>query len=56
MKMKTCAVCDCALDENALTITIGGKTVEVCCEDCAETLRQAEAAAQAASAGARQHR
>jgi hypothetical protein len=50
MTKKTCAVCDCELDDNAIQVTIGGKTVEVCCEECAETLRQAEAAAHAPAA------
>ena len=45
MAERTCAACDCALDANALTITIGGKPVEVCCEACAEKLREAHAAA-----------
>lgn len=47
MILKTCAVCDCELDDDAIAVTIGGKTVLVCCEECAETLRQAEAAARA---------
>lgn len=55
MSKKTCAVCDCELDGTAIAVTIGGKTVEVCCEECAETLRQAEAAAQVAPAGAARH-
>lgn len=31
----TCAACDCELDETPIKVTIGGNTVEVCCEDCA---------------------
>jgi hypothetical protein len=42
---KTCAACDYPLDHNAIEVTIGGRTVEVCCEECAQKLR--EAAAQA---------
>jgi hypothetical protein len=42
MTEKTCAACDCELDDNAITVTIGGRTVEVCCEECAEKLREAE--------------
>jgi hypothetical protein len=45
MAGKTCAACDCALDENAISVTIGGKTVEVCCEECAQRLREAQASA-----------
>ncbi|MFC3816236.1 hypothetical protein [Lysobacter sp. GCM10012299] len=43
MSEKTCAVCDYELDENAIKVTIAGRTVEVCCEECAEKLREAEA-------------
>jgi RNase P subunit RPR2 len=41
MKERTCAACDCALDANAIRVTIGGKTVEVCCDECAQKLREA---------------
>ncbi len=44
MSTKTCAACDCELDANPIKVKIGGKTVEVCCEDCARTLREAAAA------------
>lgn len=44
MKANTCAACDCELDETRIAVKIGGKTVEVCCEECAEALREAEAA------------
>lgn len=45
---KTCAACDDPLDENAIQVKIGGQTVEVCCEECAEKLKEAHAAAQQA--------
>ncbi|MFB9947696.1 hypothetical protein ACFFP0_02500 [Rhizobium puerariae] len=45
MKENTCAACDCELDATRIAVKIGGKTVEVCCEECAEALREAEAAA-----------
>lgn len=45
MAEKTCAVCDYALDANAIQVTIGGRTVEVCCSECADKLREAEASA-----------
>jgi len=45
MKANTCAACDCELDENAFTVTIGRKEVEVCCEECAQKLREAESLA-----------
>lgn len=46
MSNKTCAVCDYQLDDNAIQVTIGGEIVEVCCEDCAKTLREAQVSAQ----------
>ena len=48
MNAKTCAACDYELDANAIKIEVGGKTVEVCCEECAQSLREANAAATSA--------
>lgn len=45
MSEKTCAACDYELDENAISVTVGGKTVEVCCEECARALNEAQTAA-----------
>ena len=39
MVEKTCAACDCQLDGSAIKVTIGGKTVEVCCDECAQKLK-----------------
>jgi hypothetical protein len=39
MTQKTCAACDSQLDEKAIKVTIGGKTVEVCCDECAQKLK-----------------
>jgi hypothetical protein len=50
MAAKTCAACDYPLDENAIAVTIGGKTVDVCCEECGQKLKDAHAAAAAAPA------
>lgn len=47
MNERTCAACDCALDANAIKVKIGGKTVEVCCDECAEKLKEARADASA---------
>ena len=47
MTEKTCAVCDYPLDENPIKVTIGGKTVEVCCDECARKLTEAQASAAA---------
>lgn len=52
MGLKTCAACDYPLDDNAIKVTIGGKTVEVCCEECAVALGEAKASAQGAGANA----
>lgn len=41
MTEKTCAACDCVLDDSAIQVTIGGRTVEVCCDDCARRLKEA---------------
>jgi hypothetical protein len=49
MNERTCAACDYKLDANAIKVTIGGKTVEVCCEECAQKLREAHASAAAAN-------
>ena len=42
MAKKTCAACDYPLDPAAtIKVKIGGKEVEVCCEECAAKLREA---------------
>jgi hypothetical protein len=48
MVEKTCAACDYKLDANSIKVKIGGKTVEVCCEECAQKLKEAHASATAA--------
>jgi hypothetical protein len=45
MVEKSCAACDCALDADAIKVTIGGQVVEVCCEECASKLKEAKASA-----------
>lgn len=47
MSQKTCAACDCELDENAIQVKVGGRTVEVCCDECAEKLKESHATASA---------
>jgi hypothetical protein len=42
---RTCAACDYPLDANAIKVTIGGNTVEVCCDECAQKLNEAHASA-----------
>src|SRR5262245_15576854 len=51
MAEKTCAACDCYLDSNSIKVKIGGKTVEVCCDECARKLKEAHASAAAPSEG-----
>ncbi|EJC73571.1 hypothetical protein Rleg10DRAFT_2032, partial [Rhizobium leguminosarum bv. trifolii WSM2012] len=51
MKKTTCAACDCELGAETITVKLGGKTVEVCCQECAEALDEAEAATAAAATG-----
>jgi hypothetical protein len=43
MNENTCAACDCPLDANAIQVRIGGRVVEVCCEECAQKLRESTA-------------
>jgi hypothetical protein len=51
MVAKTCAACDCELGANSIKVKIGGKTVEVCCDDCAQKLKEAQVSAHAAKRG-----
>lgn len=39
----TCAACGYPLDANAIKVTIGGNTVEDCCDECAQKLNEAQA-------------
>jgi ribosome-binding protein aMBF1 (putative translation factor) len=45
MAEKTCAACDCKLEGDPIKVKIGGRTVEVCCDDCAQKLKEADASA-----------
>lgn len=45
MAAKTCAACDCELDASAIGVTVGGRTVEVCCEECAQRLKESQTSA-----------
>jgi pimeloyl-ACP methyl ester carboxylesterase len=49
MAEKTCAACDCNLDANSFKVKIGGKTVEVCCDECARKLNEAHVSSEAPS-------
>jgi len=41
MGARTCAACDCKLEGNPIKVRVGGKTVEVCCDECAKRLKEA---------------
>lgn len=41
MSEKTCAACDCKLDAAAIQVKIETRVVEVCCDECAQKLREA---------------
>jgi ribosome-binding protein aMBF1 (putative translation factor) len=43
MTTKTCAACDSPLDGNAIKVKLGQHTVEVCCDECARALGEADA-------------
>lgn len=45
MAQTTCAARDCRLDGDASEVKVGGKTVEVCCSECAQKLKEADASA-----------
>lgn len=49
MKRTTCAACDCELGAETIKVNLGGKSVEVCCEECAAALKEADQATSAAS-------
>jgi hypothetical protein len=48
MTYKTCAACDCRIEGGAIGVTVGGKSVDVCCDDCARALNEAYAPAPSA--------
>jgi ribosome-binding protein aMBF1 (putative translation factor) len=48
MAERTCAACDYKIEGDAIQVKVGGRTVEVCCEECALKLREAEQSARAA--------
>lgn len=48
MSKRTCAACDYVLEGDPIQVKIGGKTVEVCCNECAAKLKEASSSAQSA--------
>ena len=51
MSERTCAACDYAIEDDGIKVTIGGEVVEVCCQECADVLQEAHAAARGRAAG-----
>jgi len=51
MSERTCAACDCELGDVTVKVTIGGNTVEVCCDACARKLNEAHASSVTPSRG-----
>ncbi|GAC1045893.1 hypothetical protein [Rhizobium sp. No.120] len=49
MKKTTCAACDCELGAETIKVNLGGKSVEVCCEECATALKEARQSMSATS-------
>jgi hypothetical protein len=47
----TCAACDCKLNANPIKVKIAGKTVEACCHECAQKLKEAHVSTAAARKG-----
>ena len=53
MPTKTCAACDCELDDKSIQVKLGSNIVEVCCEECAVRLGEAHKSAAVPSKGDR---
>jgi hypothetical protein len=51
MSPRTCAACDCELEGDSIKVKIGGRTVEVCCSECAVKLKEAGASARSGKRG-----
>ncbi len=45
MVATACVACTCKLDVNPIRVKIGGKTVEVCCDECAQKLKESHVSA-----------
>jgi hypothetical protein len=55
MTKTTCAACDGELGDNPIQVKIRGKTVEVCCKDCATKLKEADDSAESGPLLGRRH-
>lgn len=55
MSNQTCAACDGKLEGDAIKVNVGSEAVEVCCEDCAKALKEAQAAIAASPLTIRDH-
>jgi hypothetical protein len=52
---RTCAACDGELGDTPIQVKIRGKTVEVCCKDCATRLKEADDFAESGPLLGRRH-
>lgn len=43
MDTSKCPVCDWAITEGGIKITVGGREITVCCDDCAEKAMESPA-------------
>jgi ribosome-binding protein aMBF1 (putative translation factor) len=40
MTVKKCPVCDWEIKDGGRKVTVGGKEITVCCDDCADKARE----------------
>ncbi len=40
MQTKKCPVCDWEIKDGGIKVTVGGKEIVVCCDDCAEKAKK----------------
>ena len=40
MNTSKCPVCDWAINDGGIKVTVGGKEITVCCDECAEKAKQ----------------
>jgi ribosome-binding protein aMBF1 (putative translation factor) len=43
MKTKKCPVCDWEINDGGIKVTVGGKELTVCCDDCAQKAKESPA-------------
>jgi ribosome-binding protein aMBF1 (putative translation factor) len=40
MNASKCPVCDWAINDGGIKVTVAGKEITVCCDECAEKVKQ----------------